>query len=86
MGRCGGLHDRLGQLPWDIYLAMRLKRVLLISWQRPRALENFLLPPEANKDTLVIDWTIPESQLFGYDDMNRVYDDVIELFDPDGTL
>lgn len=83
LGICGGLHDRLGQLPWDIYLAMRLKRVLLIAWQRPKALENFLLPPEANNDTLVIDWTIPESQLFGFDDIKRVRNNVTELFDPD---
>ena len=84
LGMCGGLHDRLGQLPWDIYLAMRLNRVLLIAWQRPKALENFLLPPVVNdKDTLAIDWRIPESQKFGFDDIKRVRSEVKELFDDD---
>lgn len=45
LGLCGGLHDRIGQLPWDIYLAYKTKRLLLIAWQRPRELENFLIPP-----------------------------------------
>jgi len=83
LGMCGGLHDRLGQLPWDIYLAMRLKRVLLIAWQRPRSLENFLLPPETNNNELAIDWRIPESQLFGFDDIRRVRSEVAELFGND---
>lgn len=86
LGMCGGLHDRLGQLPWDIYLAMRLKRVLLIAWQRPRSLENFLLPPETNSDdrsAIAIDWRIPESQLFGFDDIRRVRSEVAELFGND---
>ena len=89
LGICGGLHDRLGQLPWDIYLAMRLKRVLLIAWQRPRSLENFLLPPISNSNDnnnnnttlLAIDWRIPESQKFGFDDIRRVRSEIIELFD-----
>lgn len=85
LGICGGLHDRVGQLPWDIYLAMRLKRVLLITWTRPKTLENFLLPPVADKekDTLAIDWTIPKSQPFGFDDIKRIRAEVLELFDKD---
>ena len=71
LGICGGLHDRLGQLPWDIYLAMRLNRVLLMAWSRPKELEHFLLPPIVNDEqTLAIDWTIPESQKFGFDDIS----------------
>eukprot|EP00537_Pseudo-nitzschia_pungens_P004775 CAMPEP_0172377170 /NCGR_PEP_ID=MMETSP1060-20121228/68764_1 /TAXON_ID=37318 /ORGANISM="Pseudo-nitzschia pungens, Strain cf. cingulata" /LENGTH=750 /DNA_ID=CAMNT_0013104841 /DNA_START=72 /DNA_END=2325 /DNA_ORIENTATION=- len=71
LGICGGLHDRVGQLPWDLYLAMRLERVLLMSWQRPRELENFLVPPvdvdvgadgQSGSDNprLALDWRIPD--------------------------
>lgn len=82
LGICGGLHDRLGQLPWDIYLAMRLNRVLLMAWSRPKELEHFLLPPIVNDEqTLAIDWTIPESQKFGFDDIKRVRSEVKQLFD-----
>ena len=81
LGICGGLHDRLGQLPWDIYLAMRLNRVLLMAWQRPKELEHFLLPPIVeDEDTLAIDWRIPESQKFGFDHIKRVRSEVTELF------
>ncbi|GAX17125.1 hypothetical protein FisN_5Hh511 [Fistulifera solaris] len=52
LGLCGGLNDRLGQLPWDIYLANQTGRVLLIHWHRPAPLEHFLTPNE-------IDWTVP---------------------------
>lgn len=50
---CGGLHDRLGQLPMDLYLANQTSRVLLIKWgDRPMDLETFLLPN-------ILDWTVP---------------------------
>ena len=52
LGLCGGLHDRLGQLPWDLYLANQTGRLLFIQWERPGALENFLVPHELN-------WTLP---------------------------
>jgi hypothetical protein len=52
LGVCGGLHDRLGQLPWDLYLANQTGRVLLIHWHRPTPLEHFLLPNE-------LDWRVP---------------------------
>jgi hypothetical protein len=52
LGLCGGLHDRLGQLPWDLYLANQTGRVLLMHWHRPVPLENFLVPGE-------LDWTVP---------------------------
>ncbi|KAI2500277.1 hypothetical protein MHU86_14157 [Fragilaria crotonensis] len=52
LGLCGGLHDRLGQLPWDLYLANQTGRLLFLQWERPGALENFLVPNEFN-------WTLP---------------------------
>ena len=53
LGRCGGLHDRLGQLPWDLYLANQTGRVLLMGWYCPMALEEFMVPN-------VLDWSIPD--------------------------
>eukprot|EP00979_Chaetoceros_neogracilis_P018810 scaffold11238_cov297-Chaetoceros_neogracile.AAC.2 len=54
LGLCGGLHDRLGQLPLDLYLANQTKRVLLIKWIKPQPLEEFLIPPSDG-----IDWVFP---------------------------
>lgn len=59
--RCGGLNDRLGKLPWDLYLANQTKRVLLIHWCKPYPLQEYLLPN-------MIDWTIPQDYK-GEDDM-----------------
>jgi len=54
LGLCGGLHDRLGQLPLDLFLASQTKRVLLIKWIKPQPLEEFLVPPPDG-----IDWIFP---------------------------
>jgi hypothetical protein len=48
---CGGLHDRLGQLPWDLYLANQTNRILFIWWEEP-ILEEFLTPN-------TLDWAVP---------------------------
>jgi hypothetical protein len=66
LGLCGGLHDRLGQLPWDLYLANATNRVLLVAWQRPRSLENFFIPSES------LDWSVPLEAEFGFDDIRLV--------------
>ncbi len=74
LGLCGGLHDRLGQLPLDLYLANQTQRVLLIKWQKPQPLEEFLVPPsftslsgqddipvhDPTYDGFYIDWTFPK--------------------------
>ena len=52
---CGGLADRLGQLPLDLYLANQTNRLLLIWWNKPAPLEEFLLPNQ-------IDWTVPNPE------------------------
>jgi hypothetical protein len=52
LGLCGGLNDRLGQLPWDLYLANQTGRLLLLHWHRPVPIEEFLLPRE-------LDWRVP---------------------------
>ena len=54
LGLCGGLNDRLGQLPWDLYLANQTNRVLLMNWHRPVPLEHFLIPSGD------LDWRVPE--------------------------
>jgi hypothetical protein len=72
-GLCGGLHDRLGQLPLDLFVANQTRRVLLIKWEKPHPLEHFMEPPlheqlssssENNDDEklsqLSIDWTFPK--------------------------
>ena len=66
LGLCGGLHDRLGQLPLDLYLANQTERILLIKWQKPQPLEEFLIPPSFGNDNhndqiTSIDWTFPRS-------------------------
>jgi hypothetical protein len=63
LGLCGGLNDRLGQLPLDLYLANQTQRILLIKWQKPQPLEEFLIPPSSMNDNefgLGIDWTFPK--------------------------
>ena len=45
LGLCGGLHDRIGQLPLDLFLANQTQRILLIKWQKPQPIEEFLVPP-----------------------------------------
>jgi hypothetical protein len=41
LGLCGGLHDRLGQLPLDLYLAYKTKRILLLLWIKPQPLGTY---------------------------------------------
>jgi hypothetical protein len=88
LGLCGGLHDRLGQLPWDLYLANQTNRVLLMAWQRPQPLEEFLVPHDSDQDSdsdhdhakvLALDWSIPKEARFGFEDMRRVRN-ITQLF------
>jgi hypothetical protein len=76
LGICGGLHDRLGQLPWDLYLANATGRVLLLAWQRPQPLESFLIPNFPK----LLDWRVPLDFHTGFHDMHRVRN-FTELFD-----
>eukprot|EP00581_Thalassiosira_minuscula_P013255 CAMPEP_0183734518 /NCGR_PEP_ID=MMETSP0737-20130205/44018_1 /TAXON_ID=385413 /ORGANISM="Thalassiosira miniscula, Strain CCMP1093" /LENGTH=507 /DNA_ID=CAMNT_0025968019 /DNA_START=22 /DNA_END=1545 /DNA_ORIENTATION=+ len=50
--KCGGLHDRLGGLGWDLYFANQTRRVLMIHWCIPAPIEHFLVPN-------IVDWTVP---------------------------
>jgi hypothetical protein len=87
LGICGGLHDRIGQLPWDLYLAAKTKRLLLVAWQRPKELENFLLPNELlwdegsdDTNTVMLDWRVPVGAHFGFQDIKTVRN-YTQLFD-----
>lgn len=53
--KCGGTADRLKPTPMMILLAHQMKRILFIHWQRPVALEEFLLPPRGG-----MDWRMPD--------------------------
>ena len=53
---CGGISDRLKPLPFVVLEAARYKRLLLIWWEKPKPLEEFLLPPEGGVDWRVPDW------------------------------
>ena len=49
---CGGVHERLGQLPWDLYLVNQTNRILFLWWENP-LLEDYLIP------NALLDWSIP---------------------------
>jgi hypothetical protein len=51
---CGGISDRLKPLPMVLLEAHRHRRLLLIWWERPKALEDFLIPPSNG-----LDWRVP---------------------------
>jgi hypothetical protein len=53
---CSGTSDRLQSLPAKIRLAAKLNRILLILWERPAKLEEFLVPPCGGLDWRVPDW------------------------------
>ena len=50
---CGGLSDRLQDMPYNLMLANQTKRVLLVRWERPTKLEHYLVPHGIN-------WTVPD--------------------------
>mmetsp|Transcript_18467 Transcript_18467/g.38801 ORF Transcript_18467/g.38801 Transcript_18467/m.38801 type:complete len:499 (+) Transcript_18467:302-1798(+) len=51
--KCGGASDRLQDMPYNLLLANRTSRVLLVRWEKPAPLQNFLVPPPDHG----IDWT-----------------------------
>lgn len=50
---CGGTSDRLKPIPLLMFMAHKYKRIFLIWWTRPCALEEFLVPNAIN-------WTVPD--------------------------
>jgi hypothetical protein len=52
--KCGGTSDRLAFAPYILKVAHTHKRILLIHWERPARLEEYLQPPQDG-----IDWRLP---------------------------
>jgi hypothetical protein len=53
--RCGGTSDRLKSVPLFLVLAAKSRRLLFLRWNRPFALEEFLIPNS------YWNWTVPTS-------------------------
>jgi hypothetical protein len=77
--KCGGTADRLRPLPLYVWIAAHLKRILLIQWERPCALQEFLVPPadiDATIGSVSVDWTWPD---FFPTDTTRMFSEHAEL-------
>lgn len=74
--QCGGLHDRLGNLPSDLYLANQTQRVLLIHWWKPYALDEFMVPPDLSTPGVKysIDWRMPIMDEYGTSKCHKRWD------------
>mmetsp|Transcript_36077 Transcript_36077/g.87206 ORF Transcript_36077/g.87206 Transcript_36077/m.87206 type:complete len:482 (+) Transcript_36077:71-1516(+) len=71
--RCGGTSDRLKSLPLFLILAAQTNRLLFLRWNRPFALEEFLIPnnqnqqlynnadDNKNQNNYFWNWTVPSS-------------------------
>ena len=59
--KCGGASDRLQDMPYNLMVANATNRVLLVRWEKPAPLQNFLVPP-ANGG---IDWTV-QGEMYEY--------------------
>ena len=62
--KCGGTADRLKPLPFVLRIAYYTKRLLLIRWTKPAALEEFLLPPQGGIDWRLQPWMAKEVREF----------------------
>lgn len=58
--KCGGTSDRLKPLPTMLRAAARSQRLLLIYWNHPCSLEEFLLPPQGGLDWRIPNWLAEE--------------------------
>jgi hypothetical protein len=60
--KCGGTADRLRPTPFVLRVAAETRRLFFIKWEKPAALEHFLLPPQS---VVVLDWRTPDFINFG---------------------
>ena len=65
ISKSGGMTDRIRPLPAYLRLAAQTKRLLMIYWERPCALEEFLLPPKGGLDWRVPPFMLEQVQRFG---------------------
>jgi hypothetical protein len=61
---CGGASDRLQSIPTLLRLASMSNRLFFIHWNRPAALEHFLVPPTMTSENSSVvyyglDWRVP---------------------------
>jgi hypothetical protein len=56
---CGGLADRLLPLPYLLQVAHNSSRLLLIHYERPAPLTNYLVPPRGGMDWRIPSWLLP---------------------------
>ena len=68
--KCGGLADRLLPLPYLIQLAHNTSRLLLIHFQKPAPLEEYLVPPRGGMDWRIPAWLVP---VFNFTGESRRY-------------
>ncbi|GAX25006.1 hypothetical protein FisN_2Lh289 [Fistulifera solaris] len=54
--KCGGTSDRLRLLPAMVRVAANTNRLLLLYWERPAFLTEFLVPPVGGVNWVVPDW------------------------------
>ena len=66
--KSGGMTDRIRPIAAYLRLAAETNRLLLIYWERPCALEEFLLPPEGG-----LDWRVPPQLLSAVQRMGPPY-------------
>jgi hypothetical protein len=58
--RCGGVSDRLKPVPLMLLAAARAQRLLLIHWDRPSPLQDFLTIPKGGFSWTAPDWMSPQ--------------------------
>jgi hypothetical protein len=58
--RCGGASDRIHGLPFLVLLASQMQRLLLIKWEKPARLEEYLIPPVGGLNWTIPDWLDPQ--------------------------
>lgn len=54
--KCGGTSDRLRPLPAIVRVAANTNRMLLLHWERPAPLTEFLVPPLGGINWMIPDW------------------------------
>ena len=69
---CGGTADRLRSIPFMIRLAAENKRILFVYWEKPKHLEDFLLPPRGGMDWRMPRWLVPHLQSKAYTTVQKL--------------
>lgn len=59
---CGGTSDRIASIPFHVMVANQTQRLFFIKWERPTALEEFLVPPVGGLDWRLPDWLFAKLQ------------------------